>query len=199
MRKILIDPSLWILLAGNLWCIWYFGSNPEGISNVIWIYWLQSVIIGLVNFLDLLTLKDFNSDNFKLNKQPVTSKNSGCVAWFFLFHYGFFHLGYMIFIAIDYHQNINGKLILLVVAGFIIEAIISFKQRKEAERGASLSIGTIFFLPYLRIVPMHLTIIIPKFLNIQTSIFFLVLKTLADIGFYLLTKKLYKKAVVIRS
>jgi len=105
----------------------------------------------------------------------------------------------MIFIAIDYHQNINGKLILLVVAGFIIEAIISFKQRKEAERGASLSIGTIFFLPYLRIVPMHLTIIIPKFLNIQTSIFFLVLKTLADIGFYLLTKKLYKKAVVIRS
>lgn len=196
MRKALMDPSLWILLLGNFWCIWYFGSNPEGIGNVIWIYWLQSVIIGLVNFLDLLTLKDFNSVNFKLNNEPVTSKNSGCVGWFFLMHYGIFHFVYMIFIAVDYHKNINGKLILLVLAGFIVEAIISFKQRKEAERVASLSIGTIFFLPYLRIIPMHLTIIIPKFLDIQPTIIFLLLKTLADIGFYLLTKRLYNKALV---
>ena len=63
---------------------------------------MQSVIIGLFNFIDLLTIKNYDAANFKLNDAPVTEKNKGCMAWFFLLHFGFFHLVYGIFLLVDF-------------------------------------------------------------------------------------------------
>jgi hypothetical protein len=51
--------------------------------------------------------------------------------------------------------------------------------------------GFAFFLPYLRIIPMHIMIVGAAFLNLSDVTIFLVLKTLADVGMYLLTNSLY--------
>jgi hypothetical protein len=66
---------------------------------------------------------------------------------------------------------------------------------KQREKVAKIDLGVLFFLPYLRIVPMHLMILIPTFFGITPSILFLVLKTIADALFYVVAKKsLFKKA-----
>jgi hypothetical protein len=48
-----------------------------------------------------------------------------------------------------------------------------------------------FFTPYLRIVPMHLTILLPKFLGWTPGLTFLILKTIFDVVGHLVTTKYY--------
>jgi len=191
MKRLLNDPSLFLLLGGNAWCIWYFSQHPSGFSNIIWIYWWQSVVIGLFNFIELLTLERFDSTDFRVNDEQVTAKNKGCLAWFFLLHYGIFHFVYMIFLSISYHSNIELNMIILVTAGFVLESFMGFRRRRQS--AGTVNIGTLFFLPYLRIVPMHLTILLPSFLHVTPSIFFLVLKTVADIGFHFISHWVYHR------
>ena len=148
---------------------------------------MQSIIIGLFNFLDLLTIRNYGAESFKLNDAPVTEKNKGCTAWFFLVHYGFFHLGYCIFLLIDFGVTTVDKNVLMIgVAAFLFESLLGFIRQKQLEREVEFNIGSMFFMPYLRIIPMHLMILIPKFTGIKPSLIFLVLKMIADILSYML-------------
>jgi hypothetical protein len=195
MKKVIYEPSFLILLAGNAWCIWYFLHEPGAFGNIIWIYWIQSVIIGLFNFADLLTIKNYDTADFKMQDKVVKGNEKGCAAWFFLAHYGFFHFVYMIFLAISYHRNLNSRMILLGAAVFFLEVLMSFRQKKMIESTIKLKLGTLFVLPYLRIIPMHLTILAPAFLNLQPSIVFVILKAFADIVFYIVTRRIYNRQV----
>lgn len=194
LKKYVINPPLLFLIAGNLYCIWYYENHTAGFATIVWIYWLQSIIIGLFNFLDLLTIKNYNAAGFKMNNEPVTEKNRGCIAWFFLLHYGFFHLGYCIFLLIDFGiSTVDENFLLLGVGAFLMESLLGFRKRKQLEHEIKLNIGSIFFLPYLRIVPMHLMILIPAFTGMQPSLIFLILKMTADIFSYMLSFFIFSK------
>ena len=193
-KNLFSNPSFLFLLAGNIYCIWYYQNNTGAFTTVVWIYWFQSITIGLFNFIDLLTITNFDSGDMKLNDQPVTEGNKGCTAWFFLVHYGFFHLGYAIFILKDFGvRSVNSTVLLLGVGTFFLEAIIGFIRQKQLERTVTFNIGSLFFLPYLRIVPMHLMILLPAFLGWKPSIVFLALKMSADILSFLLYHHVYSK------
>jgi hypothetical protein len=193
LKKFLQEPELLILLAGNALCIWYFIDDTDGFSNIIWVYWCQSVIIGMFNFFDLLTIKNFSATDFKINDAPVTNANKGCMAWFFLLHYGGFHIAYFVFLVVQYHVGIDLNFLLLGIGAFFLESLLIFRRKKIIEKERALNIGYIFFLPYLRIIPMHLTILVPSFLGWGPSIIFLVLKTAADIAFYFIARRIYFK------
>lgn len=194
LKRYLSNPSFLLLLAGNLYCIWYYQNHSNGFATIVWVYWLQSVIIGLFNFADLLTIKNFDSGTFKLNGAPVTQNNKGCLAFFFLVHYGGFHLGYAIFLLVDIGiRNVDKVFLLIGVAAFMMESLSGFIKRKQQQPAATLSIGSIFFLPYLRVVPMHLMILIPKFTGLTPSLIFLVLKMIADILSFMLYQHIYNK------
>lgn len=194
LKKALTNPSLLFLLAGNLYCIWYFQNHPDGFATIVWIYWFQSIIIGLFNFLFLLTVKNYDAANFTMNGKPVTAGNKGCAAWFFLFHYGFFHFVYAIFLLVGLGvKSIDSKLLLIGVAAFFLESILSFIRQKQMESRVVMPIGTLFFLPYLRIFPMHLMILLPEIFGWQPSILFLGLKMVADLLSFLLYEHLFNK------
>ena len=54
--------------------------------------------------------------------------------------------------------------------------------------------GHRFFIPYLRVVPMHLTILLPKFIGAFSAYpLFLVLKTIADLLTHSITMNIYGK------
>lgn len=194
LKKFFSNPSIVFLLAGNIYCIWYYQVYPDGFATVVWIYWFQSIIIGLFNFLDLLSVKAYDGVGFTLNNEPVTKKNQGCTAWFFLFHYGFFHIGYAFFLLFIQGILSVHKMILLVgIAAFLLESILNFKRQKEMERTVAVNIGSMFFLPYLRIIPMHLMILLPAFLGFRPSLVFLLLKMGADILSFIFYQRIYKK------
>ena len=48
--------------------------------------------------------------------------------------------------------------------------------------------AAMFFIPYLRIIPMHLSILLPVIIHIGNMGIFLVLKAIADVVMYLVTK-----------
>lgn len=187
-KKINLNPALLFLLAGNLYCIWYYQQYPGGFATVVWIYWFQSIIIGLFNFLHLLTYKNPIPDTVTTENTKGTL-TGGCGAWFFLLHYGAFHLVYFFIVLFKFDVFSVKKIVLLVgIAVFLLESLLHFINVKREEKTAQVNAGMLFFLPYLRIIPMHLMILLPSFIGWEPSLLFLVLKTGAD----LLSFKLYQ-------
>jgi len=202
LRRFATDPSLWILLLINFYCIYYYEKNPDNFDTIVWLYWGQSALIGLFNFLDILTVKDIIPGSMSFNHQPIQNNKGGkgCAAFFFLFHYGFFHFVYLIFIVVQTKKlgSIDFGFILLGLAALCLDLIIVFMRHKREQQVRASNIGTMFFLPYLRIIPMHLMILGPAFLNWRASTIFLILKTFADIITYLITSRLQRKPMSIQ-
>ena len=187
LQRISKDPGFWFLVLMNSYLIYYYLQQPGEFNTIIWIYWMQSVLIGLFNFVDLMTIKNPDETSMKMNNQPVTKSNMGCAAWFFLFHFGFFHFVYAIFLLVSNLKGANGKIILITAGIFLAESTIQLIRKKRIPETEKVNVGKMFMTPYLRIIPMHLVILLPSFFGIAASIIFLVLKMVADIGMYLLT------------
>lgn len=195
LQKILRDPSLWTLILLNLLFIYEYRDDPSQYTTIIWLYWWQSVLIGVFNFFDMLTLKPKNIDvqNMTINGRPATAVQAkGCLPLFFLFHYGMFHFVYLIFLAIDFRlTDTNFNYFLWALGGVLLQQVIHFTQIKIKYAGTPRKIATLFFTPYLRIVPMHLTILLPKFLGWTPGLTFLILKTAFDVIGHLITTRYY--------
>ena len=197
LKRIFTDPSFLFLLAINIYCIWYYQNNPGEFNTLVFLYWGQSVLIGLFNFVDLLTVKNVLPGGIKINGEPGDSSLSkGCTATFFLVHYGIFHFVYGIFILIQSKFNIDFRFVLIGLAAFLLNLFIQFLRQKKWEKTHAVNTSAMFFLPYLRILPMHLMILGPAFLNWKASTIFLVLKTFADVIMYLITSPLHKQNVI---
>ena len=199
MKKLLSNPSVLFLIVGNLYCIWYYQKYPEDFATIVWIYWFQSIIIGFFNFLELLTAKNTSGEITATNNSSVKF-TKGCAAWFFLFHYGTFHLVYFVFLLVDFDSTSVKKLVLLLgIATFFLESMIGFIRHKAIEKTEKVNIGLLFFLPYVRIIPMHLMILLPKFFGMEPSLLFLVLKMGADLLAFRIYDWMYRRRSMSQS
>lgn len=193
-KKINLNSSLLLLLLGNIYCIWYFQKYPGGFGTVVWIYWFQSIIIGFFNFLQLLTIKKGNTTDFSNDNTQGKPMPRGCSAWFFLFHYGAFHLAYFFVLLFKFDVFSVKKMVLLIgIAVFLMESLFNFIRERSNENNAEINVGVLFFLPYLRIIPMHLMILLPAFIGWEPSLLFLVLKMAADLLSFKLYHFIYRK------
>lgn len=191
LRKILTDPAFWSLLLMNLLFIKYFTENPGTFKTFLWIYWLQSVVLGIFNFFTLLTMQDTDTKN---SFTGFSKQNGyGCLAFFFLIHYGGFHFVYSIFLATNFNDSgiFDWKIFKYAALSILINQLIWFIQNKFKQRQKNPNPGRIFFTPYLRIIPMHLTILLPAFFHLSSVTVFLMLKTLADVLLHLVTTSWY--------
>jgi hypothetical protein len=191
------DPAFWALVGFNALLIIQYSNNVKEYTTVIWLYWCQSVLLGFFNFIDMLTMKsdEISVDNMTINGKPATPQDAkGCLPWFFLVHYGGFHLGYLIFIFIDFNfLDIDFVTMKWALLSLAVTYSFFFIQNKIRYRHIKRNIGTMFFLPYLRIVPMHLMILLPKFFHLEPVLTFLVLKMAMDIIGHLATTPYYWK------
>ena len=188
IKRLLTDPSFLLLLAINLYCIYYYEQNPTEFKTLVWLYWFQSVLIGLFNFLDLLTVKNGDYSGWSSSSSKLENSR-GCAAFFFLFHYQTFHLVYSIFIVMQLQGTgkVDFQFLFMGVIAFTLSSLVHFIQSKRQQQTVAVNIAKLFFIPYLRIVPMHIMILGPAFLGWKASTIFLVLKTLADLVMHMLT------------
>ncbi|HVF95972.1 MAG TPA: DUF6498-containing protein [Flavisolibacter sp.] len=191
-RKIFTDPALYVLVLFNVYCIYEYKQNPGSYVTLVWIFWCQSVLIGIFNFAELLTTKNVDAQGFTINKQPVDpQKGRGCYASFFLFHYGAFHVAYLVFIIVRTGlKGIDPMLFKFSLLLLFVAQTVTFFQHKQRYKNTPPNLGFLFFAPYLRVIPMHLMILGPAFLKIEPAVTFLVLKTAMDVVGYLLTVKM---------
>ncbi|PTD97117.1 DUF6498-containing protein [Pseudothauera lacus] len=207
------DRSLFPIIATNiatiiaaLWADW-------GLGQLLWPYWMQSVIIGFYARRRILALQDFCTEGFKVNNRAVapTVQTQRQTANFFALHYGGFHFFYLFFLlafaaAADpsghvpvtntntgevsmMHIGHTGGLDMLIYlalgVGFWLSHRGSHREHVQADLQRKPNIGTLMFLPYLRVIPMHLTIIFGAVLGGGAALaLFATLKTVADVAMH---------------
>ena len=194
------DLSLFGVLIGNLISIVLAFIYGWDMGQVMWVYWGQSVTIGVMNFLRMLSLKEFTTKGLRMNDQPVpeTQAAKRQVAIFFAVHYGFFHFVYAIFLwqETPLSQITMGTAMLMMgcISAFVGTHSFSLMHNMKADfKQKKPNLGTIMFYPYLRIIPMHLTIIVGGATGLG-MIIFMGLKTLADLGMHMVEHHLFQKA-----
>jgi hypothetical protein len=194
------NPSLWAIILGNIFSMIIAYSQSWPLYQALYVYWGQSVIIGLINFYRMRSLKTFSTKGLTMNDVPVPENEAGkkSVSSFFLIHYGGFHFVYFMFLWTENPlfevPTEDIMLTLLCVAGFFsshsysrrYNAKLDFKQKKP-------NLGTLMFYPYLRIVPMHLVIILGSQMDGYAVLLFMGLKTFADAGMHMVEHHLFQK------
>lgn len=192
------------LIVSNLASIAWAVHEDWPLSMLLWSYWIQSVVIGWYYRKRILALQRFSTDGFTINKQPVleTPQARRETANFLAMHYGFFHAIYAIFLTAFGFFGVLGDTASLgredVLAVLALGAVFSFTQYGEHRRNVALdrgrrpNIGSMMFLPYLRVLPMHLVIIAGAMLKDGgiALVVFGALKTAADVGMLVLERRL---------
>jgi len=181
------------LLASNGVTILLALTQDWNVLPLMWIYWFQNIVIGFFHFLRIRQLEEFSTEGFSMNGRPAqpTQETKHHVARFFLLHYGTFHLAYFVFLLVfsrtgmfssaDENAFGSGDLTYVVLAAlvFLGNHIFSYFYNRPRDIGRP-NIGTMMFYPYARVIPMHLTIVLGWLLS-SRLLFFLLLKTLADV------------------
>ena len=194
--NILSDPSLMMLIFANVLFGAFFLAEGGEVAVLVWTYWSQSVIIGFFNFLRILTQRKFSTKGLSSNGKPVlhTEKARRKTAFFFLFHYGFFHFIYFVFLVSEV-ATVQIIYILIGALIFLINHGFSFYYNHKIEKNIEKNIGTLLFYPYIRIMPMHIMIVFGLFfLDGSLSVFiFLLLKITADTAMHMLEHSIFNK------
>jgi hypothetical protein len=173
------------------------------LDTLLWPYWIQSVIIGWYSRRRILALHEFSTDGLTMNNRPVppTPQSLRSVAWFFTFHYGFFHFVYLVFLInrTPVLSKWDWLGLIAAAASFAANHRVSFRQNLQADALGRPNLGTLMFLPYARIVPMHLTIILGSRLAGDSALALLLfasLKTGADVLMHHVEHRVLRRSAV---
>lgn len=161
------DPSTYLLLLANLVIVYF--TIAEGLSpfTVLWIYYIQSVIIGLFQFLKL--------------SETRAQKSKTINAWVFASFYGIWHLVFLIFLLIlpgGHESTIDWPYVKILGLAFLVNHIFSYYynhwKHEKTETSQSITLAAI-----MRILPMHFAIIFGFFfINFTDKGFLYILITL---------------------
>ncbi len=158
------------------------------VAWLLWPYWIQSVIIGVYARKRMLELAQFSTEGFTSNDQPVPENEQGkrSTANFFVLHYGGFHLGYLVFLLAEHRVSGLWNMSILLACGvsFVLSQRTTYVVQHAADLRGKPNLGKLMFMPYVRILPMHLGIIFGSGLGggAFMLVLFTALKTLSDIA-----------------
>jgi len=193
------DHAIYGILFGNAVTLAGAVVQHWPAQPVLWVYWGQSVAIGAVNVVRILWLTDFSTDGFTSNGRQVPANEQGKreTAGFFAMHFGFFHVVYAMFLSLGKFGGAAMTPWIWATAGFnvLLFAGVHFhpvlKTHGHDFRQKKPNLGVLMFYPYLRIIPMHLTIILGSALPLGALPFFILLKTGADVGLHAIERKIF--------
>ena len=153
---------------------------------LLWPYWIQSVIIGWYARRRMLALAQFSTEGFTSNGRRVPEDDTGkrSTANFFALHYGFFHLGYLLFLAKEHPVADLRAAAVLAACGvsFVLSQRETYRVQHAADLRGRPNLGALMATPYLRVVPMHLAIILGAGATGGTALWlFCGLKTASDL------------------
>ncbi len=193
-KNILSDQEFWLILLFNVALLVTYYLGETSASLVVMLYYIQSLFIGLQYFVRLLFLGFMYH---KLNPKH----NRFALPIFFLFHYGFFHVVYFVFlisIVVKLPGRVDPsavKLFTLALLGNTVLSSISDIKKDLQEPKVPI---VVMFQPYFRIVPMHLFIMLAFATDAISTLtnaflFFIILKSIADVAMHIVVNKTYRE------
>ena len=191
MRAHVTSPmrsSIRNLILANIITLFAALAFQWEVAWLLWPYWIQSVIIGVYARKRMLNLAQFSTEGFTSNDQPVPENAQGkrSTANFFVLHYGGFHLGYLVFLLAEHRVSGLWNMLILFACGvsFVLSQRATYAVQHAADLRGKPNLGKLMFMPYVRILPMHLGIIFGSALagGVSILVLFTALKTLSDIA-----------------
>jgi hypothetical protein len=203
------SPLLSLIFANLVTIVLAILGNWD-LATVMFIYWAQSIIIGIFTVISLLGADTaaLGADLQKpIDERGGSEKISTRFVWFykcmlagfFTLHYGLFHWGYYAFIVesgIFGTVNFADPNLWLSCGLFFANHLYSHISYRHKEPKDSSYVNEQFFTPYRRIIPMHLTLIFGSIVIVALEVFgitstmpvlvlFLLFKTYSDISAHL--------------
>jgi Family of unknown function (DUF6498) len=187
--------AVWGLVGSNLLTLVLALALKWPLATLLWPFWLQSVVIGYFSRKRMLALRDFTTAGMTMGsrREAVPEDETGLrrVANFFTLHYGFFHLIYAVFLWAmrPALTPLDWAGMLTSAVGFILAHRHSYQRNVEEDLKQKQSLTKLMLLPYARIIPMHLSLLVGSWLIQSRStllagfalILFTLLKTAADL------------------
>ena len=202
------DGSTISLVIANLLAIaiayWYGMSLRE----LMFVFWLQSVIIGVSQTVRILCLKDFSKAGFKGRYgAPLDKTGPGKInfALQFVIVYGFPHvilLLFITFVTTPYPAESRVpplRELLLCGLTFAVHQVYSTARKIKLDRQGVPHVHTMMGAPLVRILPMHATILVGGLSFSETSAvpwwLFVGLKTVADVAMHVREERSIQEAL----
>jgi hypothetical protein len=186
------DRSLTFLLLTNLATLVWVVLQQWNVTDLLWIYWGQSVIIGYYNVHRIVDLDRFSTDGFfsKIPQVVSSDETQRCTAVCFALHYGLFHLVYGVFLLTTFriHPGFPLPGVLSCILAFWFTHRFSYRYNRGRDRVVP-NIGSLMFFPYVRIIPMNLVILLGGHFagdDTLTLVLLLLLKTAADVAMHVI-------------
>ncbi|MFT7653583.1 MAG: hypothetical protein ACI9ON_003436 [Limisphaerales bacterium] len=193
------DHSSWSLLGANLVTLVMAYFLSWQLADLLVVYWFQSIVIGGSYVLRILNLDKFSTQNLRINGRSVaaTTETKRKIAGFFCIHFGIFHLAYWVFIfnGVISGDTPNLDLGLLVCClAFLVNHCYSYMYFRDKDREGCPNVGTMMFTPYLRVIPMHLTVLLGGAFAGTGLFLFMILKTISDVLMHWVEHKMMHRA-----
>ncbi|MCX6790917.1 MAG: DUF6498-containing protein [Candidatus Gribaldobacteria bacterium] len=206
-KQALKDPTARSLILSNLILLILAVIEHLPFINLMWAYFLQSLIIGVFVFIKIIVFGNITQGNKirieggreggrKIFNIPGWTIQFG-IALFFAFHYGFFHFIYGFFLMSFDKGYINKEEILMGAGIFFLNHLYSFLANYHNDKANMPKVGYLMASAYTRIIPMYIIIMVGgifwgftfTFLNIPVLILFIALKTYFDVKMHTVTHK----------
>ena len=156
------NPAALALVLVNFIPLWGVLFRGWDVANILHLYWAENLAYGLITLLKILTNRH----------EGAALSGRVFLVIFFSVHYGLFCYGHATFVFGDFiggkgeaGSRISAEDYLsenwFLVAGFfashLVSYFVNYLGKGEAER---MEPGEVMFLPYRRIVILHVTIVI---------------------------------------
>lgn len=209
LKSIEFTPAVISLIAMNLLPligVFYFGWDA---GTIVFLYWLENVVIGVLNIPKIYSSREDEAQpkkprakrgkyHYVVSDGSRDKRSRGGLVFlcvFFSFHYGMFCFGHYMFLKSTYRDlpdlnemfaALTGPVLFWSLLGLtishIVSMIVNFYGKGEYKtRSASAQM----FMPYTRIVVLHVVIILSGFIALAAgqSIATLLLLVVFKIGF----------------
>lgn len=194
--KILTDPAFWALLAVNCWLVYAYMQTPAIFTTLLWLYWAQGMLYGAFNYIHLRTSKNLCASDYNPETQSKFTElfYAKAMVWTNTVIYAVFHIVYIVFLAtMKKSGSMDWPFFWKFLGVFALFQVFSLVQYKVQDKGTPVDISKVGPLPFIRVVPMHLCILIAGFVNTNNLLVFLVLKVICDMIMYVYTTTYYRK------
>ncbi len=190
------DHSLLALIAANVVALLIAYATGMDLRELMLVYWIQSVIIGIATIVRLLCLNRFDPQGRHL----APPKEKWRSAFFFLLHYGGFHSLFFAFLTLKFQLDIVDFTAGYLLCALVFAANHGYSLLHNVRRDAlGQDIRTVMMLPYPRIIPMHLTILLGGIFFNDAGAFALFggLKLAADIVMHVVEQRVLAKGSLL--
>ena len=162
------------------------------IASIIFLYWLENVVIGFYNVLKMITVRRQTSPGTHVPRIMQYIAKAFTIG-FFILHYGAFTAAHGLvvtrllqaFSPYSFREVLVGFIALLVSHG------VSFAQNFIGkEEYARVTLGTLMHQPYHRVLVMHISILLGVVVGVMLTptpllgvlVVLIILKTFLDLG-----------------